>query len=197
MNKEILNQIKQEYQEMAKISKGDFSEITELEKNPIVQRYKHLMRIKETCYGRDSDYEESYIFNEIINKFGNGIIKETNKIWFYFLNMPLSKYEEIFNKSLGGMNRDSIVSVYLNLENAKEVIAIPLEKKTDFESKNIVVRGKQSIDDPSDRYYNKRYNFFKLCITEGQDLAIKRMLEKESSTEKDKEVSKSKICKIK
>ena len=45
MNKEILKQIKQEYNELHKIAKGDLKEIEELEKSPIVQRYKYLLNI--------------------------------------------------------------------------------------------------------------------------------------------------------
>lgn len=56
MNKEILEKIKQDYIDMDKISRGDFSEITELEKDAIVQRYKHLLDIKESCCVIDDFY---------------------------------------------------------------------------------------------------------------------------------------------
>ena len=48
MNKEIIQQIRQEYNDFYKISKGDLQEIKELEQNPIVQRYRYLLNLKNS-----------------------------------------------------------------------------------------------------------------------------------------------------
>lgn len=91
MNKETFEKIKQDFNDMDKISKGDFSEITELEKDPIVQRYNYLLAIKEVCSNIDDYYKQSHIFCEIINKYSTGAIKQTNNIWFWLLDMPVNE----------------------------------------------------------------------------------------------------------
>ena len=50
-----------------------------------------------------------------------------------------------------------------------------------FETKNKVIRGKRTIEDAEDRYFNTRYEYFNLCINEGQEAAIKTMLFEEKS----------------
>lgn len=184
MNNKILEKIKQDFVDIDKISKGDFSEITELEKNPIVQRYKYLLDIKNSYFITDSNNNQSHIFGEIINKYSTGLIEQTNNIWFWFLNMPVGKYEEIFSTSLSKTDKDSIIAVYMDLENSKKVITIPIDKQDDFESANYVIRGNRSIVDSGDRYYNARYEFFKLCVSGDQNLAVKMMLEEEISRAK-------------
>jgi len=184
MNKEILEKIKQDYIDMDKISKGDFSEITELEKNPIIQRYKYLLDIKKSYYGIDDDYRQFHSLGEIINRYGNGLIAQTNNIWFWFSDMPIRKYEEMFSTSLDKTDKDSIIAVYIDLENSKRVIPIPIDKQIDFESTNNVIRGKRTIIDPADRYYSARCEFFNLCVNEGQNPAVKMVLQEELSRAK-------------
>ena len=79
MEKDILEMIKQDYSDMEKISTRDYSEIAELEKNPIVQRYRYLIGLKES---RDLiEYGKRCIVGKIIEKYGHGLIKESNNIW--------------------------------------------------------------------------------------------------------------------
>ena len=42
MEKELLEKIKSEVNDMKKIATGDYFELGELEKNPVVQRYLYL-----------------------------------------------------------------------------------------------------------------------------------------------------------
>ena len=95
MDKEILEQIKNEYNELYKISIGDFEEIKELEQNPLVQRYKYLLDLKASFDRVDNYYKKSYIFEKIINKYGNGKIDVTNNLWFWFFDVSISQYEKI------------------------------------------------------------------------------------------------------
>lgn len=190
MDREILIKIKQDYTNMVKISGGDFSEIAKLENNPIVQRYKHLLRIKESYYGADDYYRQANFFSEIIHKYSNGLIKQTNNIWFWFFDVSVRTYEEIFSTTLDMMDKDRIVAVYRDLENSTRVITIPIENQGEFESNNNVIRGKRTIIDSEDRYYNTKYEFFNLCINGDQDLAVNRMLQEELSRAKEIEEEK-------
>ncbi len=180
MNKEILKQIKQEYNELHKIAKGDLKEIEELEKSPIVQRYKYLLNIKKSFDRVDDCYRQSHIFGEIINKYGNGLIEPTNNLWFWFLDGSVSKYEEMFKTVLDETDKDRIVCIYLDLENSKKVIVVPIEEQDTFEAMHKVIRGKRTIFNAQDRYFNARYEYFNLCINEGQEIAIRTMLHEEN-----------------
>lgn len=198
MNKETLEQIKKDYTDMDKISRGDFSEIIELEKNPIVQRYNYLLDIKKSYSGTNDYYRESHIFGEIINKYSNGLIEQTNNIWFWFCNMSIKEYEKMFGTSLDNDDKDSTIAVYIDLENSKKVTTIPINKQLEFESTNNVIRGKRTIIDSTDRYYNARYEFFNACVNEGQDLAVKMMIQKElSRSEENGEGKEQKLIQLK
>lgn len=176
MNKEIIQQIRQEYNDCYKISKGDLQEIKELERNPIVQRYRYLLNIKDSIERIDDCYKQSYIVGEIINKYGNGFIESTNNLWFWFLDCSISQYEKMFKTISEETDKDRIVCIYLDIENSKKVIVIPFEERDAFETINKVIRGKRTILDSQDRYFNARYEYFNLCINEGQETAIKTML---------------------
>ena len=91
MNKEILQQIKYEY---------------------------HLLSLNESLDKIENCYKESYILEKIINKYGKGLIEETNNLWFWFLDVSISQYEKIFRKTLEKTDKDRMVSVYLDLENS-------------------------------------------------------------------------------
>lgn len=200
MNKEILQQIKQEYNELHKISEGDLQEIKELEQNPIVQRYRYLLNLKDSFARIDDCYKQSYIYSEIINKYGNGLIEPTNNLWFWFFDISVSQYEKMFKTVSNETDKDRIVCIYLDLENSKKIIAIPLEEQDAFEAMNKVIRGKRTIYDAQDRYFNTRYEYFNLCINEGQETAIKTMLNKEkcrleeTKKVKDEELKELNVC---
>ena len=152
MNKEILQQIKREY---------------------------HLLSLNESLDKIENCYKESYILEKIINKYGKGLIEETNNLWFWFLDVSISQYEKIFRKTLEKTDKDRMVSVYLDLENSQRILVISLEEQVAFETKNKVIRGKRTIEDAEDRYFNTRFEYFNLCIHEGQEIAIKTILHEE------------------
>lgn len=85
----------------------------------------------------------------------------------------------MFSVSLDKADKDSIIAVYIDLENSKKVITIPIDNKVDFESTNNVIKGKRTIIDSADRYYNARYEFFSLCVNKGQNQALEMMLHEE------------------
>lgn len=90
----------------------------------------------------------------------------------------------MFSDLLDESDKDSIISVYVDLENSKRVITISIDKQDDFELANYVIRGNRSIVDPEDRYYNARYEFFNLSVSGDQNLAVKKVLQEESSRAK-------------
>lgn len=190
MNKETFEQIKKDYTDMDKISRGDFSEIDELEKSPIVQRYNYLLDMKKSYHGIDNYYRESHIFSEIINKYSNGLIEQTNNIWFWFCDISIKEYEKMFSTSLDNDDKDSIIAVYIDLENSKRVATIPINKQVEFESTNNVIRGKRTIIDSADRYYNARYEFFNACVNKGEKPAVEMMVQEELSRSKEIEEEK-------
>lgn len=200
MNKEIIKQIRQEYNDFDKISKGNLQEIKELEQNPIVQRYRYLLNIKDSIERIDDCYKQAYIVGEIIDKYGSGLIEPTNNLWFWFLDCSVSQYERMFKTVSEKTDKDKIVCIYLDLENSKKVIAIPIEEQDNFETMNKVIRGNRTIFDAQDRYFNTRYKYFNLCINEGQETAIKTMLceekcrQEETKKAKDEELKELSDC---
>ncbi len=120
MNKEMLDRMKQDYDDMDRISRGDFLAIEELEQNPASLRYKKLLDIKKYFYGEDDYYREAHVIGEIISNYSNGLILETNNIWVWFLDMPIRTYEEWFKTTIDECDKDKFIAVYIDLENSKE-----------------------------------------------------------------------------
>ena len=127
----------------------------------------------------DNCYREAYVYGKLMDKYGTCLIKETNNLWFFLNDMQIAKYEEIFATKIDGYDKNKIASVYIDIENSSKVLCIPLEEQVKFEEENNIIRGKRSIRDYWDRYYNIRYEFFKLCIENNAAYAVKKLLEEE------------------
>lgn len=155
MNKEILQKIKQEYTRLGSPSKTD-------------------------SY-TDAFYKGSDTVEGIIKKYGSGSIKQTNNLWVWLSDMTVNDYEETFGITLDKDNKNRQISVYVDIENSNRMVAVPFEQQADFEYSSTVVRGKQTISNPYDRYSDVRREFFLLCINEGQEQAVKTLLEKEKT----------------
>ena len=93
MEKEILEMIKKEVSDMEKIAVRDYSEIEKLEKDPNVQRYIYLKGLKEN---RDLiEYGARGIIYDIIEKYGHGLIKESNNIWCFLFESEVKDVKGI------------------------------------------------------------------------------------------------------
>lgn len=175
MKESILRRLVEEYNDIKKISAGDFSEIEQLEENPMIQRYKHLLKLKEARFELDN---EDRISGHILSEYGQGLIQETNNIWCLAYEISAQKYEEWFNESLIDFDKNSIVLVYFDIENNQRHIVIRKEEQECFEQNHNVITGNLSILDNIDRYYNVRDEFFRSCIKDGQEVAIQKILTK-------------------
>ena len=173
MKNSIFDSIKKDREDMVKIINRDYGEIKELENNPAVQRYLHLKSLEKS---RDLlERGEKGIVGIVIEKYGHGLIKETNNIWCYLYELDSSKAKEI---SLQSGDDNIQMVVYIDIENSSRVIAISKEEKEEFEATHKVVYGNQRIGNPIDRYYNTRHYFFEYCLKDGQDKAVKKILTK-------------------
>ena len=177
MEKDILEMIKREVSDMKKIADGDYSEISELEKDPIVQRYLYLKGLKES---RDLiEYGKRCIVGKVIEKYGHGLIKDSNNIWCFLFESEARNIRGISFDGFDSIPEDQVMVVYQDLEDNTRVIVICKDKQEEFESTHNVVYGKSSILDYSDRYYNTRHQFFEDCINDGQETAVKKVLSKD------------------
>ena len=173
MEPEIYERIKKEQKDYETIAKGDYSEIEDLEKQELIKRYLYLKKLKkEIDKTRFYDGENPDIPALIIDNYGYGQIKKTNEIWVSI--MDLANYDNI----MPNMPKDTILYIYWDLENKSKEIIILVSEKEDFESSHNVVTGNMEILDPIGRYYNTRYQFFKMLLEEGQEVAVSYILNK-------------------
>lgn len=180
MEKDILEMIKREASDMKKIADRDYSEISELEKDPIVQRYLYLKGLKES---RDLIEDgKRCIVGKVIDKYGHGLIKDSNNIWCFLFESDAKAIREVFFPGIfldGNVRDDQVIVVYRDLENSERINFITKDKQEEFEATHKVVFGKSSILDPAGRYYNTRHQFFEDCINDGQEAAVKKVLSKD------------------
>ncbi len=174
MEKDILEMIKREVSDMTKIADGDYSEIAELEKNPIVRRYLYLKSLEES---RDLiEHGRRCIVGRIIDKYGHGVIKESNNIWCFLFEAEAKKVKGSSFEHFDKVDEDQIVVVYRDIEDSSRIIAISKDNQGKFEATHNVVFGNLQILDYSDRFYNTRHKFFENCITDGQDTTVQKIL---------------------
>lgn len=173
MEKDIYEKIIRDAKSMEKILDGDYSEFKELEKDPNVQRYIYLNRLKNSY--RLNYYGKNSIVGEILEQYGEGLIENTNNIWCYALENEARK---IYFSGVDRSDPYKIWIVYMDLENNKKTIAISKENQEKFESTHKIAYKNPNIDDFSDGYYNIRHRFFEDCINEGQEIAIQKILAK-------------------
>lgn len=176
MEKDILEMIRQDYCDMRKISDGDYSEIIELEENPVVQRYRYLIGLKES---RDlREYGKRCIVGKIIEKYGHGVIKESNNIWCLLFESEAKYIKGIPFDCFDQIDEEQIVVVYRDVEDSSRTVAISKDRQEEFEATHNVIFGDSQILDYSDRYYNIRHKFFNDCVIDGQDAAVEKILSK-------------------
>lgn len=174
MEKDILEMIKQEYSDMEKISTRDYSEIASLETSPDVQRYRYLIGLKND---RDLiEYGKRCIVGKVIDKYGHGLIKESNNIWCFLFESDTKSIKGIPFALVETADDEDIAVIYRDLEDSSRMIAISKANQEEFEATHNVVFGNPQISDYSDRYYNIRHKFFESCITNGQEIAVQKIL---------------------
>jgi hypothetical protein len=174
MEKEILEAMKKEYKDMETIANRDHSEFKELENDPKVQRYLYLKKLMDSRTLIESGTK--YIADELVDKYGSGKIRQSNNIWCYYFENEGKKLKYYIYTEKEDFTDDDIVVVYIDIENEHRTVAIKKENQEEFEKNNIVVYGNMSIQDPYDRYYNTRLQFFKECLANGQEAAVTKML---------------------
>ena len=152
MDKEILNNIKNDYAEFWN---------------------------EDEIWNIDNCYREAHIYGKLIDKYGNGLIKNTNNLWVWLLETDINNYERLFKTSLEETDKNKIINVYVDLENSNIVTCVTLEDKDHFEETHNVLKGKRTIIDFNDRYFNLRYEFFKLSLNYEQKDVVKKLLEEE------------------
>lgn len=177
MTDELLEQMRQEYNDMETIAKGDYSEIAKLELDANVQRYRYLSDLKRR-------YEVGFIQStlwEIINKYGHSNITSSNPIWFRFHELLVEDYLKMFGAPLWSFEPGRFVTIYYDVENSAHQHIIYSDEIEDFESKNIIVKGDTTIDDPMDRFNAARAKYFTGCITYGKEAALQMLKEEEQN----------------
>lgn len=176
MEKDLYLKMLQDYKDMNCIANHDDTEMEELLKDSKVQRYLYLKELRENAY-RYRD--KSRIIGSLIDNYGYGAIKETNNIWYYFLEGKVKDIKRFAHEELEKMEEQQEAIIYLDLENNERIRIVKKEKQDVFEDNNYVVYGNMDIRDALDRYYNTRKPFFQDCLELGQATAIKKILTRE------------------
>ncbi len=179
MEQDLYEKIQERKKEYEKMASGNYKELEELEKNSLVKRYIYLTKLKEYVDRTNFfDGEDPNIVIDTLRDYGNGKINETNEIWVFIRDFSVKDYKKVYNQVVIDKPEDAMVAVYRDAENNQREIVISLEDKEEFERTHKVVTGDMTILNEEDRYFNTRWQFFKLMIEEGQEVAVSKILEK-------------------
>jgi hypothetical protein len=175
MENELLKKMKLDVEDTKYLVTTHLDEINYLEHNPIVKRYRKLLHLKyELDHGLRLKTDDEIIRYEYW-KYTQGIIQQTNEIYFLIGVYDSKKYFELTKLKI---DENSEVLVYLNLENEQMHIAISLEEQENFESTHNVIKSLSDTQYIMGEYYKIREEFFVDCVNSGQDVAVKKILSK-------------------
>ncbi len=176
MNNKIYEEIVEKAKSMEKIVEEDYSEIEELEKNPIVQKYLYLMDLK-----KDHDLADDGKFAipyKLATEYAE-TIKETNNIWFMFCELSAERACELVDIDVPyGISNNEMVVIYRDIENVNRYNVISKKERESFEATHNIAYGNTEIEEPFGRYFDARRDFFDDCIKHTQDYAIQKVLKK-------------------
>ena len=177
MENEILEKIKKEYKDIGESLNSNFREINRLEDNQFVKRYNYLKGLKEQVSSGCFDDSKS-VLDYCIEKHGYGKVRQTNEIWLFMFECPIRTFERMFNIRLIEEDKSKIIEYYTDIENKAKHAIVLKGNQEEFERKHNIITGKKDILDYIDRYNNARHEFFISCVEEGQNRAVKMILEK-------------------
>ena len=173
MELEILENLRLDIEDVKEIIRSDFEEMQELEKNPKVKRYVHLLHLKEELENGSNLNNDKEIAIHELGKYTQGVIQETNDIWFLFGKYTKEEYLNTFDTTT---NVEDDFLLYINLENEKMHNCIAPSKQLDFESEHTVIKTNKKND--WQEYYKVRDRFFVDCLKEGESVAYQKVLTK-------------------
>lgn len=173
MEQEILENLRLDIEDVKEIIRSNFEEMQELEKNPKVKRYIHLLHLKEELENGLSLNNDKEIAIHELGKYTQGVIQETNDIWFLIGKYTLEEYLDTFGTTPS--IKDNFL-LYVNLENEKMHNCIMPSSQLDFESEHTVIKTNKKNDWQG--YYKMRNKFFVDCVKEGETTAYQKVLTK-------------------
>lgn len=178
MENELLKKIKQEYKDIRAALDSNFREISKLESNQIVKRYNYLKYLRTKKENGEFNNSKN-ILDYCFEHYGYGKVRNTNEIWLLMFECPISVFEKRFNVRLLEEDKSKIVAYYTDIENAAKHTIVTKDNQEEFERTHKVITGKTVyIFDSYGRYYDIRHEFFTSCVEDGQENAVKKILEK-------------------
>lgn len=177
MNNEALKFLKDEYYkgiENRNDAEDHFSSLLKkrdkMEKNPIVVKYLKLLKEIDNS----TDYfirDEDIMFKAYDALKNNGMITDTNEIYFYYGTYIETNEETIQvprNSDIG------VYDIYRDIE-SRDCIKNPVELRSIFESNHKVIVFPRPFPSAID-FNDLHRDFLNTAIKEGQDVACKKVL---------------------
>ena len=177
MENELLETVKRECKDITELFTSDFAEIDKLEKNPIVQRYKYLIKLRDQSI-YNGFVSDDKILDYCLEQYVYGKVRETNDIWLLMIEGTVGEFEKLFGIQLLEKDKSKVAIFYKDIEDPTRTNLVLKEDQEEFEKAHRVVTGKEYIYDCEGRYYNLKHEFFTSCVKDGQENAVQMILKK-------------------
>ena len=193
MKQEIIDSIKEEYEDIAKMIETNFSEAKD--ENITVARYKKLKKLEE-CYwlesslvGRGSD--DFAMYEALRAKFKASEVKETNNILMYISEMEYNTYLRLFREEMEGKDPNTSYVLYMDIEDETKYF-VKSSDKEEFEKTHQVIVPYKNPDVSSGWNFERNYyglqfirsDFIKKAMYSNQEEATKQLIKKYPLTDK-------------
>lgn len=182
MKEYILKEMRKELERIKKWYEryqNDVKMVRELETSPDVIMYLRLIKkyngqITETTFDIDEEIRKIYVenINQIHPESTNGIyICLGTYKWFRDSSYPYDYYHMLTDLD----DKDACIRKYYDIEQA-EVKEVSIDEYLEFEKRNYIL----NIGEEKGIYMHHKIQeeFFKLAITESQDVAVKSIIKK-------------------
>lgn len=190
MKQELLDKIKEQYEDYSKMVKTDFEEAKE--KSITEERKKKIKWIENICYyeeqaGKTTDDTilEEAIASVIRDEKDEIDLGKTNKILMYISEMQYGTYQKLLGVKFKGINPKEIYVLYMDIE-SKEKYFIKKDVQEEFEKRHKVIVTYKNPNCSNGMNYERNYygiqfirrNFIKEAMYSGQEEATKQLVKK-------------------
>ena len=192
MKQEILDSIREEYEDITKMIETDFIETRD--ENITVARHNKLRRIEEYYWHDRSSgiaSDDFAMYEALRAKFKASEVKETNNILMYISEMEYDTYLRLFREEMEGKDPNTTYVLYMDIEDETKYFVKSSEKE-EFEKTHQVIVAYKNPDVSAGWNFERNYyglkfireKFIKKAMYSTQEEATKQLIKKYPFTDK-------------
>ena len=192
MKQEIIDSIKEDYEDITKMIETKFSE--EKDESITLARYNKLRRLEEFHWHSESsgiDSSEFALEEAIASNFSVSDTGETNKILMYISELDYDTYKKLFKEEMKDKDPNTVYILYMDIEDETKYF-VRKENQEEFEKTHQVIVTYKNPEVNAGWNFERNYyglqfirrNFIRKAMYSTQEETAKQFVKKYPVTDK-------------